>query len=90
MDDRYIDGVTKSNLDAQISASLSDTEDHELGGHEMTVAIQNESGAVYRVITVEGLSAYLHVTQSLLKLNLTDLYADVLYPGKFDSLFVTN
>ena len=91
MNDRYINGVQKSKLDDQITAILNSDDIQymaQLGGHDMTIAIQNEQGGVYRVITLEGLGAYMHLTQALLNLDLIDQYADILNPGQYDSLFV--
>ena len=62
--------------------------DAELGGMPMLTAIQNEAGDIYRVITVDGLGAYRLSFKALLSFGLTDLHADNLNHGKYDSLFV--
>lgn len=90
MDDRYINGVQKSKIDDKITAILNSDDIQymaQLGGHDMTIAIQNEQGDIYRVITLEGLGAYMHFTQDLLVLGLVDIHAGVPNPGQYDSLF---
>ena len=93
MNDQYINGIQKSKLDEQITAILNSDDIQymsQLGGYDMTIAIQNEQGDIYRVIALEGMGAYMHLTQDLLGLGLVDKHANILYPGKYDSLFVFN
>ncbi|EQB4445691.1 MAG: hypothetical protein E7I42_11560 [Pluralibacter gergoviae] len=88
MKDRYVEGKSISSVDAQISEVAEKAKESELGGMPMLTAIQNESGDVYRVITIDGLGGYLALVQGIAKLGLTDLHANNLNPGKYDSLFV--
>ncbi|GKJ41439.1 hypothetical protein NUBL21981_38160 [Klebsiella pneumoniae] len=88
MKDKYVEGKVKSSIDEKISEVVRKAKDAELGGMPMLTAIQNEAGDIYRVITVDGLCAYLALVQGIAKLGLTDLHADNLNPGKYDSLFV--
>lgn len=88
MKDKYVEGKVKSSIDEKISEVVRKAKDAELSGMPMLTAIQNEAGDIYRVITVDGLVAYLALVQGIAKLGLTDLHADNLNPGKYDSLFV--
>lgn len=88
MKDKYVEGKVKSSIDEKISEAVRKAKDAELGGMPMLTAIQNEAGDIYRVINVDGLGAYLALVQGIAKLGLTDLHADNLNPGKYDSLFV--
>ncbi|MGY8081679.1 hypothetical protein L1Q28_21315 [Klebsiella pneumoniae] len=88
MKDKYVEGKVKSSIDEKISEVVRKAKDAELGGMPMLTAIQNEAGDIYRVITVDGLGAYLSLVQGIAKLGLTDLHANNLNPGKYDSLFV--
>lgn len=88
MKNKYIEGVSPSKLDAKISEIATEVESEEFGGGAMVVAIQNEEGEIYRVITTYGLSSYLGLVQPIAELGLTDIYADEMNPQKYDSLFV--
>ncbi len=88
MKDKYVEGKVKSSIDEKISEVVRKAKDAELSGMPMLTAIQSEAGDIYRVITVDGLVAYLALVQGIAKLGLTDLHADNLNPGKYDSLFV--
>ncbi|MEY4476130.1 MAG: hypothetical protein RL248_1897 [Pseudomonadota bacterium] len=88
MKDKYIDGIAISNIDDKISKLVSGVAKRELGGGSMLVAIQNETGDVYRLITSEGMGSYLDIVQGLAKLGLKDLLAEDLTPQKYDSLFI--
>lgn len=54
----------------------------------MVVAVQNDAGEVYRIITPQGMGAYLDIVQGLAKLGLTDLLEHDLSHKQYDSLFV--
>ncbi|HGM5834857.1 TPA: hypothetical protein ACLFZ1_001856 [Serratia marcescens] len=87
MKDKYIDGITISKIDDKITKLVSKIAKKELGGGPMLVAIQNEAGEVYRLITSEGMSAYLDIVQGLANMGLNDLLATNFKPHKYDSLF---
>lgn len=89
MEDKYIDGKTRFSRDDDISRVAEKAKTKELGGKPMVTAIQNESGEVYRIITVSGLGAYMAIAMGITALGLVDLHADNLNPGKYDSLFAT-
>lgn len=89
MEDKYIDSKSKSSRDEEISRVVKKAKAKELGGKPMVTAIQNESGEVYRVITVDGIGAYMALAMGIAALGLVDLHADNLSPGEYDSLFVT-
>lgn len=88
MKDTYLDGVERAKIDDKIDAIAKKTAKKEMGGMPMVTAVQNEKGEVYRVITVDGLSAYIALVQSIAGLGLEDVHKDNLNPGKYDSLFV--
>lgn len=88
MEDQYIEGKEKSSLDEKISKVVKKAKTNELGGKPMVTAIQNDAGDIYRVITVDGLGAYMALAMGIAGLGLVDLHADNLRPGKYDSLFV--
>lgn len=88
MKDQYIEGKAKSSLDERISKIAKKAKADEMGGKPMVTAIQNENGDVYRVITVDGLSAYMTIAMEITGLGLVDLHAENLNPGKYDSLFI--
>ncbi|MDD9341011.1 MAG: hypothetical protein PV362_15460 [Providencia heimbachae] len=87
MDDSYIDNIKRSQLEDKISKIAKKISKSELGGGAMVVAIENEEGEIYRVITTYGMSSYLSLVDKLADLGLTDLFADNLKPGKYDSQF---
>lgn len=88
MNNTYVEGINKSRLDDKITRKANTAKRRELGGKEMVVAIQNENGDIYRVISVEGMGAYIHLAMELTGLGLIDLHAENLNPGKYDSLFI--
>ncbi|MBJ8767872.1 hypothetical protein I5393_05670 [Citrobacter freundii] len=88
MKDQYVEGKDKSSLDEQITGIAKKARSQELGGKSMVTAIQNEAGDIYRIITVEGLGAYMSLAMGIAGLGLVDLHADNLAPGKYDSLFI--
>lgn len=88
MQDIYLKGIDKCALDAAITEVAKEAEEDELGGSPMVTAIKNETGEIYRVITVEGLGGYMTLAMGIAELGLTDLHANNLNPGKYDSLFV--
>ncbi|QIP55422.1 hypothetical protein [Hafnia alvei] len=90
MKNKRIPNIAKSALDAQICEIVQKASENELGGKPMVLAIQNENGEVYRVITAQGLNTYLMLVNALANLGLKDLHADILHPGEYDSLFVFN
>lgn len=63
MKDKYVEGKVKSSIDEKISEVVRKAKDAELGGMPMLTAIQNEAGDIYRVITVDGLGAYLALAE---------------------------
>lgn len=87
MENTYVDNTKRSQLDEKISKIANKIAKNELGGGPMVVAIENEDGSVYRVITTYGMSSYLDIVDKLAGLGLTDLLAEDLSPGKYDSLF---
>lgn len=89
MKDQYIDSKKKSSRDDEISRVVKKAKTEERGGKPMVTAIQNEEGEVYRVVTVDGLGAYMSLAMGITALGLVDLHADNLSPGEYDSLFVT-
>ena len=88
MKDRYFEDIKRAAIDDKITAIAKKVEQDELGGMPMVTAIQNEQGEVYRVITVDGLGAYMALAQRVAALGLDDVHKDNLNPGKYDSLFV--
>jgi len=88
MKDNYIEGVTKSQFDDEITRIAKKAKRRELGGKEMVTAIQNEDGNIYRVVCVEGMGAYIYLAMEITGLGLIDLHAENLNPGKYDSLFI--
>lgn len=88
MKDIYLNGIDKSALDAAITEVAKEAQEDEMGGSPMVSAIKNESGEIYRVITIDGLGGYMTLALGITELGFTDLHANNLNPGKYDSLFV--
>ncbi|MBD2810032.1 hypothetical protein ID853_03835 [Xenorhabdus sp. Vera] len=88
MKDKYIDGITRSQIDEKINPIAREVGKNELGGGSMLVAIENEKGEIYRVITTYGLTSYMSLVNGLLELGLTDIHANDMQPNKYDSRFV--
>jgi hypothetical protein len=69
-----VDGVRVAAFDNLITNILSSYK-LEDSGNAMLVAIENEDGAVYRVIQSEGMGPYMHVCGELQCIGMLDKYA---------------
>lgn len=88
MESIYIEGVERCKHDEKINTLVKNIlRGPEGGGHQMTIAIQNESGEVYRVLTVWGLGHFMRAVQGLLSMRMVDLYAEKFGPKDYDCLF---
>lgn len=87
IESQYVEGETVPSFDDAVSDVINASDDG--GGSEMKIAIENFDAKIYRVITTEGLGAYMHAALRLQGLGLKDLLAN--RPGKngYDSWFVT-
>ncbi|WP_431022576.1 Phage protein [Erwinia rhapontici] len=88
MEDRYIKGIKKSLRDDAITQVAKKAQRKEMGGKMMVVAIENDEGEIYRVLSIDGLGGYIALAQGIAGLGLKDLHAENLNPGQYDSLFV--
>ncbi|WP_456309404.1 hypothetical protein [Serratia proteamaculans] len=88
MEDRYIKGIKKSPRDDAITQVAKKAQRKEMGGKMMVVAIENDEGEIYRVLSIDGLGGYIALAQGIAGLGLKDLHAENLNPGQYDSLFV--
>lgn len=90
MEDRYIDGIKKSSRDDAITLVAEKAKNKEMGGKKMVIAIENDDGEIYRILSIDGLGGYIALAQGIAGLGLKDLHAENLSPGQYDSLFVCN
>lgn len=88
MKDKYTRNAQKASVDEAVTALVQKVTESEIGGKPMVIAIKNEAGEVYRVVTTKGLNTYLMLVNGIAKMGLVDLHANVLHPGEYDSLFV--
>lgn len=83
----YIPGVSLPSFDDAVSTVIK----YELsgGGNRMVIAIENETGDVYRVLETVGMGAYMHTVHAILDLGFTDVLANSLH-GKdgYDSRMI--
>ncbi|MDU8351097.1 hypothetical protein RYA05_04205 [Pseudomonas syringae pv. actinidiae] len=86
MTDTYTPDIEVGPHDDKISAIYHEHSGDDFGGNEMTIAIQNEKGEVYRSFTVEGMSNYMGTATKLWGLGLIDLHRDKIRASP-DSLF---
>lgn len=88
MEDLYINGIKKSPKDDAITLVAQKAQTKEMGGKKMVIAIKNDDGEIYRVLSIDGLGGYISLAQGIAGLGLKDLHAEDLNPGQYDSLFV--
>jgi hypothetical protein len=86
MKNMYVKDVEIGPHDDKISEVYRYHTENDLGGTEMTISIKNESGEVYRKISVSGLSNYIGTVTKIANLGLIDLHKDLMRASP-DSLF---
>jgi len=77
----YLEGIERAEFDEEITAKLKSMPSG-YPGSEMTLAIENNRGVVYRIITTSGISAFQHVSKILANCGLEDRLAND-FSGKY-------
>jgi len=81
-------GKQVASFDSRVEKFLA-SRAFDSSGNTMVVAIENESGEIYRTITVSGLGDFMSVVGFLQRLKLVDKLEDALGPiGGFDCRFL--
>jgi hypothetical protein len=70
-----VKGVAVAGFDAKI-LEIVQAEEFDGGGHNMTFGIRNEAGAIYRRITMTGLTELMGVVTALQRAGFVDELAD--------------
>jgi hypothetical protein len=71
----YLEGIDRAAFDNDLTRALQ-SQPSGYPGSAMTVAVENERGIIYRVITTSGISAYQFTSAALARLGLEDRLAN--------------
>ena len=78
-----VNGATQSRLDAQIMAFVQEHPDYPLWPRvDMQVAIKNESGAVYRIVSANGVIEMIRTEKFFSEIGCVEAFTD-----EYDLLF---
>jgi hypothetical protein len=77
-------------IDHKVTQIVKKAQRKEIGGMPMVTAIKNEKNEIYRVITMEGLGAYISLANNLAAIGFVDIHRISVTPGEYDSIFIVH